>query len=233
MRVDVLVLLVAMGACSGSSSKGDTGVDASPTDAFTFEVDAGPDDALSTDAPPRRDADVTHEPAPELAEPGSDAAEPSPDVTHEATPDAATELPHDATAAEVDVPEATADEVDAPDATPVGPWTQCASDAECQAVLGAAGYCNLAFPGGQCQGCDPYDLGTEKCTLLGKDGLTLTCREMAPTVCLFDCPCPAWLRCLESEQLCILQTCAADAECVPFVCRPISEGGTSYCLPND
>lgn len=205
MRVDVLVLLVAMGACSGSSSKGDTGVDASPTDAFTFEVDARRDDALPTDAPPRRDADVTHEPAPERTEPASDAVEPTHDVTHEATPDA----------------------------TPVGPWTQCASDAECQAVLGAAGYCNLAFPGGQCQGCDPYDLGTEKCTLLGKDGLTLTCREMAPTVCLFDCPCPAWLRCLESEQLCIMQTCVADAECVPFVCRPISEGGTSYCLPND
>jgi len=27
-----------------------------------------------------------------------------------------------------------------------------------------------------------------------------------------------------------LKTCREDSECLPLVCRPISEGGTSYCL---
>ena len=105
----------------------------------------------------------------------------------------------------------------------------CFLDADFFHGSGPAGTCNHAFPGGQCQGCDPSDFLA--CSALGTGGLTLTCREMAPTVCLFDCPCPSWLRCLDSEQLCVLKPCESDAECGPFACRPIAEGGTSYCLP--
>lgn len=113
------------------------------------------------------------------------------------------------------------------------PWTQCREDAECQAVFGPQSWCNHDFPGGQCAGCDPYDLGHERCTLLGEAaGLTLSCKETVPNVCLFDCPCPSWLRCadLGDLQVCVLKTCRTDGECTPLICRPISEGGTSYCL---
>lgn len=112
------------------------------------------------------------------------------------------------------------------------PWTQCREDAECQAVFGPQAWCNHDFPGGQCAGCDPYDLGHERCTLLGRSGLTLSCKETVPNVCLFDCPCPSWLRCadLGDLQVCVLKTCREDTECKPLVCRPLSEGGASYCL---
>lgn len=112
------------------------------------------------------------------------------------------------------------------------PWTQCREDSECQAVLGPQAWCNHDFPGGQCAGCDPYDLGHERCTLLGRSGLTLSCKETVPNVCLFDCPCPSWLRCadLGDLQVCVLKTCREDTECTPLVCRSLSEGGATYCL---
>lgn len=238
MRICMLCLAMGLVACSSGSSSGDDAADTRDPEVLAFEVD------------------VTHDSTPEATDAALDAIEAAPDMTHDTTPEAVLEAFHDA-ADEVEAPDVTPDVpgeiapetvADAPgdvpadvpveavaDAGPdtstetVGPWTQCTTDAECQTVLGEAGYCNLAFPGGQCQGCDPSDFLA--CQGLGHDGLTLTCREMAPTVCLFDCPCPSWLRCLESEQLCILKTCSSDAECGPFACRPISAGGTSYCLP--
>ena len=32
------------------------------------------------------------------------------------------------------------------------------------------------------------------------------------------------------QDLCILKTCSTDADCAPFVCRPLSDGGNRYCL---
>jgi hypothetical protein len=132
-----------------------------------------------------------------------------------------------------DVPDVASDAAPdvAPDIAPPpdpGSWTQCATDADCEGAVGPGSVCNLAFPGGQCQGCDPLDVVA--CSGLVNDGNTLTCKETMPPVCLFDCPCPPWLRCLESDNLCVLRTCQSDGECLPFVCRPLSDGGTSYCL---
>jgi hypothetical protein len=250
----MLVLAALALACSGGSGAGadDAGRDAARAETLDFGGEA-PGDVTHDDAvgvpetAPEADAapvDVTPEAAPDAAsDPGASDPGPLPDAGVDASPDAAPDVTPDTTP---DVtPDTTPDAL--PDTTPdvppdaatdtpaevtppdVGPWTQCTTDAECQAVLGDAGYCNLAFPGGQCQGCDPSDFLA--CQGLAHEGVTLTCREMAPTVCLFDCPCPGWLRCLDSEQLCVLKTCSTDAECAPFPCRPISDGGTSYCLP--
>ena len=98
-------------------------------------------------------------------------------------------------------------------------------------VFGAAGYCNHAFPGGQCQGCTPGWEGDALCTTLGLDQLTLSCKDTWPPVCLFDCPCPDWLRC--ADGLCILKPCGADEDCGPLVCRPLSEGGATYCMMDE
>ena len=118
-------------------------------------------------------------------------------------------------------------DVPAPDP---GPWTQCTGDEPCKALFGAGGYCNLDFPGGQCWGCESGSMGDAQCTQLGKDGNTLSCKE-GLGLCLFDCPCPPWLKCL--GDVCALRTCTDSAECAPFLCRPLSPDGTSYCLDED
>lgn len=110
----------------------------------------------------------------------------------------------------------------------LAPFTQCSDDAPCQAVFGPSSICNLSFPGGQCQGCDGAAGGDALCTTLGKGNTTLSCKETWPPVCLFDCPCPEWLRC--AGGLCILKTCASDDDCGPLTCRPLSDGGTTYCM---
>jgi len=176
---------------------------------------------------------------------GGDDLQTPPDVPG----DLPTDLPADAHADVPGTPDLPADPGEAdpgatdpgsPDVPPVDvpltpePWVQCTDDAPCKAAFGEYATCNLDFPGGQCMGCDPEAPGVHvKCTSLSHDLLdvTLSCRMANGGVCLYDCPCPSWLRCLENEQLCILKTCATDADCGPFSCRPIDVGGTSYCLP--
>lgn len=153
---------------------------------------------------------------------GYDALEVAPDVTDIAETNDAGESPDNAGDTGYDA------QNDAVQGSPY-PYTQCTTNAECQEIFGEAGNCNLNFPGGQCWGCDPYHLGHINCTILGKEDLTLSCTEMTPNACLFDCPCPSWLSC-NSNQLCVLKTCSDNDECTPFVCRPLSPGGTSYCL---
>jgi len=109
----------------------------------------------------------------------------------------------------------------------LGDWRQCDDDATCQAIFGSGAHCNLSFPGGQCWGCNPEDLGHIRCTQLAQGSQTLSCK-IGYDICLFDCPCPSWLRCQNDE--CVLKTCSSSDECGPLICRPISEGGTSYCL---
>lgn len=111
------------------------------------------------------------------------------------------------------------------------PYVQCTQDQECQAVLGEVAWCNRNFPGGQCQGCDPTVLFNSPCNDFGQEGRTLTCFEMNGGLCMFNCPCPTWLRCSEGLGICILKPCTADAECAPFPCREIEAGGNRYCLP--
>jgi hypothetical protein len=114
------------------------------------------------------------------------------------------------------------------------PWVQCTDDAPCKALFGEYATCNRLFPGGQCMGCDPEAPGVHiKCTQLSQQmDITLSCRMANGGVCLYDCPCPSWLRCLDSEQLCVLKSCTADGECGPFQCLEIGEPGSNrYCLP--
>ena len=112
--------------------------------------------------------------------------------------------------------------------TELTPWVQCENNAPCKELFGDAGWCNLDFPGGQCWGCADGSQGDALCTQLGQDGLTLTCKE-GMGLCLFDCPCPSWLKC--ANGVCILKGCTTDADCAPLTCRSMSEGGSSYCLP--
>jgi len=114
------------------------------------------------------------------------------------------------------------------------PWVQCQDDAPCKALFGEAATCNRLFPGGQCMGCDPEAPGVHvKCTQLSRrEDITLSCRFANGGVCLYDCPCPTWLRCLESESLCVLKPCSQDSECLPFQCLEIGDPGSNrYCLP--
>jgi hypothetical protein len=145
------------------------------------------------------------------------------DILPEALPEPVAEVVAEVIAETI--PETSAETVNPTD---LAPYSQCDDDATCQAIFGAGSMCNKAFPGGQCQGCDSEAGGDALCTILGEDGTTLSCKDTWPPVCLYDCPCPMWLRCV--NDMCILKPCSSDEDCGPLVCRPLSEGGTTYCM---
>jgi len=202
MRIRLSFAMLALVACGGSSNP-DPGAPDVPD---VFAEDLAPTDSMENDigTPDPGASEFSQEDAP--ADLPGDPGQPE-DSIDPGTPD---------------IPAADAPTIDA------SPYAQCADDETCRKALGPSAVCNRNFPGGQCQNCSPDDLGTAKCGLLGKDGLTLTCKETLPPVCLFDCPCPPWLKCL--QDVCALRSCSTDADCAPFVCRPLSEGGNQYCL---
>lgn len=243
------VLLLAGMACSGGGGVPDPGV-APDTGVASDSAQAaadGQEPRRDQDPSPPLDSLLDPGDAPDSPDPGAD---PSPvDLTSEESlpsdPGKGDEGgmvdPADLLPVEPDATELPSDTVEDsgpadPDTAVIGPepWVQCTDDAPCQAIFGQYAWCNLAFPGGQCTGCDPEAPGVHiKCTRLSRDpDITLSCRMANGGVCLYDCPCPPWLQCLESESLCVLRRCTKDSECTPFSCLEIGEpGSTRYCLP--
>lgn len=144
--------------------------------------DPGPGDGKDTQAEDAQPTDPGREEAADVPPTGDGAGE---DPASGMDPGSDSSTPEATDSATVEVPgEDPGADVPSPDG--LEPWSQCSEDSECQAIFGPAAWCNHDFPGGQCAGCDPYDLGHERCTLLGKTGLTLSCKETVPNVCLFD-----------------------------------------------
>jgi hypothetical protein len=94
---------------------------------------------------------------------------------------------------------------------------QCYLSSHC-----ASGSCAANGPGGICS-C----AGAAACPATFECGPFSSCTHS----CSDDADCVRGMRCNSSSGTCVLKTCSSTSDCLsPLVCRPLSSGGTQYCL---